>query len=163
METKSETKHCGKCGRDLPLSEFYVSKVTGKYQAWCKDCQKARCRKKSFNPEIKAREVDDKINKVINGIYSNRIAKLVEEGRKQEEEKKKEEKKPQPVKPIQPSIGQMISMLRQDKEFDLKDWFTPRELINALYDLGYRGELSIMIEHKVKLSHEENSSTLFTH
>ena len=50
--------------------------------------------------------------------------------------------------------AQLVAELNRRKDFNLNDHFTPRDLINALYDLGYRGELTIMIEHTVKLSHE---------
>lgn len=34
-----ETKRCTKCGRELPLSEFYWKyKARGKYQSECKKC-----------------------------------------------------------------------------------------------------------------------------
>lgn len=36
-----KTKKCLKCGRELPLSEFYVKKgAADGLQAWCKECQK---------------------------------------------------------------------------------------------------------------------------
>ena len=38
-----ETKICTKCGKVLPLSEYYLSK--GKYHAECKECLKARMKK----------------------------------------------------------------------------------------------------------------------
>lgn len=35
----TETKRCTKCGRELPLSEFYWKyKARGKYQSECKKC-----------------------------------------------------------------------------------------------------------------------------
>lgn len=56
-----KTKRCPKCGRELPLSEFYVKKgAADGLQAWCKECQKtashnrfaskAHC--KCCNPEL---------------------------------------------------------------------------------------------------------------
>lgn len=52
IEQTPKTKHCNKCGRDLPLEAF--GKKTGTkdgLQSWCKECQKestmaARARKK---------------------------------------------------------------------------------------------------------------------
>lgn len=35
-----ETKKCTKCGKDLPLTEFY-SRGNGKYRSECKECHKA--------------------------------------------------------------------------------------------------------------------------
>lgn len=35
------TKKCSKCGRELPVSEFYVKKEAADgLQTWCKECQK---------------------------------------------------------------------------------------------------------------------------
>lgn len=42
-----ETKKCAKCGRELPVSEFYKSKVhKDGYQSYCKDCIKENNRTK---------------------------------------------------------------------------------------------------------------------
>jgi len=38
-----ETKRCAKCGRELPLSAYKMSKY-GKLQAVCRDCVKAKVR-----------------------------------------------------------------------------------------------------------------------
>lgn len=38
-----ETKKCTKCGRELPVSEFYTKEGT-KLQSQCKDCCKAHGR-----------------------------------------------------------------------------------------------------------------------
>jgi hypothetical protein len=42
MENKEATKLCSKCGRELPVSEFYAShnRVDG-LQIYCKSCHKA--------------------------------------------------------------------------------------------------------------------------
>ena len=157
---EEQLKHCSKCGRDLPLSEFYLSRTRGTYQAWCKDCQKARCRtaeNKQRRKESYAIKALRMANQVESGKYAEEIKKTVEMTKPIE--------KPKPIaKPIkEPTLNELVITVKKHKDFDLKDFFTPRELINAIYDLGYRGELSIMIEHKVKLSHEENSSNLFTH
>lgn len=50
--------------------------------------------------------------------------------------------------------AQLVSELTRRQDFNINDHFSPRTLINALYDLGYRGELKIMVEHTVRLSHE---------
>lgn len=52
------TKKCSKCGRELPVSEFYVKKkgAADGLQAWCKRCQKERVRtnytNKPCNPDL---------------------------------------------------------------------------------------------------------------
>lgn len=151
-------RHCSKCGRDLPLSEFYVSRTRGTYQAWCKDCQKARSRSTENKQRRKERLIMKALqtsNQVESGKYAEEIKKTVEMTKPIE--------KPEPAaKSIkEPTLNELIATVKKHKDFDLKDFFTPRELINALYDLGYKGELSIMVEHKVKLSHEEDSSRSF--
>ena len=40
----SETKRCSRCGRVLPISEFYKNKRDGTY-GWCKECRKEAIKK----------------------------------------------------------------------------------------------------------------------
>lgn len=52
-----KTKKCSKCGRELPLNEFYLNRAAADgLQAWCKECQKERIRghkiNKDCNPEL---------------------------------------------------------------------------------------------------------------
>lgn len=52
-----KTKKCSKCGRELPLSEFYSKKTSfDGLQSWCKECQKSRIRNhytnKPCNPDL---------------------------------------------------------------------------------------------------------------
>lgn len=52
-----KTKKCSKCGRELPLSEFYLKRgASDGLQAWCKECQKERVRNyhinKYCNPDL---------------------------------------------------------------------------------------------------------------
>lgn len=45
-----KTKRCPKCGRELPLSEFYLNRATRDgLQTWCKECQKKRVRSNYTN------------------------------------------------------------------------------------------------------------------
>lgn len=40
-----KTKKCLKCGRELPLNEFYLKRgAPDGLQTWCKECQKERVR-----------------------------------------------------------------------------------------------------------------------
>lgn len=140
---KQKTQLCSKCGRELPLSEFYYQSSRGTYTSWCKECYKER----NKSPEFRQRQ------KEYAAIKALRMANEVEFNQKEQvknqtaiQVEKKETK--------ELSLSEMIKTIKSSKDFDLKEFFTPRELINALYDLGYRGELSIMVEHKLKLSHE---------
>lgn len=35
-----ETKKCPRCGKELPLSDFYLSRTTGKPYPYFKDCNR---------------------------------------------------------------------------------------------------------------------------
>lgn len=54
METQGleiKTKKCSKCGRELPVTEFYVkSNAPDGLQSWCKECSK-RANKQSRKRE----------------------------------------------------------------------------------------------------------------
>ena len=145
MET-TITRRCSKCGRDLPVTEFYKYTKRPGYTAWCRDCYK----KRNADKDVKQR------HKEADAIRALKMANEIEFG-------SKVQKTEQPVKEVtqiqkpsyeELSIHELIKLVKKHKDFNLKEFFTPRELINALYDLGYRGELSIMVEHKIKLSHE---------
>ena len=52
-----KTKRCPKCGRELPLNEFYLKRAAPDgLQTWCKECQNKRDRlkrtNKNCNPEL---------------------------------------------------------------------------------------------------------------
>ena len=52
-----KTKKCSKCGRVLPLSEFYLNRLAADgLQSQCKECQKKRVRNhyinKNCNPDL---------------------------------------------------------------------------------------------------------------
>lgn len=61
---------------------------------------------------------------------------------------------PKNVDTAEETLDILIKRIRRNPEFSLKKYFTPRELINALYDYGYRGEITLLVEQKVRLSHE---------
>lgn len=53
-----ETKICGKCHRELPLSEFYKNKSKSDgLQAWCKVCMNIVHKKYLHNNHDKAKEL----------------------------------------------------------------------------------------------------------
>jgi hypothetical protein len=57
-----ETKRCSKCGRILPLTDFFQCKSRKDgVQSFCKECHKLA------NKESKAKRLDEKLKKV----YSN--------------------------------------------------------------------------------------------
>lgn len=131
---EKQTKTCPKCGRELPISEFYYQASRGTYTSWCKDCY--RDREKS--QEYRQKKHEQYVKKVIREV-SNITPETNTMTRNTTEEQ---------------SLNELITQVKKHRDFNLKDFFTPRELINALYDFGYRGELSIMVEQKVRLSHE---------
>lgn len=46
-----KTKKCSKCGRELPISEFYRSSSSKDgLQGWCKDCTNNRLRENGLEP-----------------------------------------------------------------------------------------------------------------
>lgn len=52
-----KTKRCPKCGRELPLNEFYLNRAAPDgLQPWCKKCQNERVRtnhnKNHCNPDL---------------------------------------------------------------------------------------------------------------
>lgn len=54
-----ETKVCKKCGRALPISEFYVHKQMGDgHLSFCKECVRARVHKHRENNIERIREYD---------------------------------------------------------------------------------------------------------
>ena len=55
-----KTKKCSKCGRELPISEFYRnSSSKDGLQGWCKDCTNDKLRKQGLNP------VDKTLDKIL--------------------------------------------------------------------------------------------------
>ena len=48
-----KTKHCKKCNRTLPVSEFYFYAKKRKYNFFCKECQKA------YNKEYNLRKKNE--------------------------------------------------------------------------------------------------------
>ena len=54
-----ETKKCKKCGRELPVSEFYASDSTkdGLFSI-CKDCHRKKCRDNYRKVKAMGREID---------------------------------------------------------------------------------------------------------
>lgn len=58
-----DTKKCTKCGRELPLDQFYKQKSTTAkvwYDSWCKDCKRIACAewRKNNKERIKASHVE---------------------------------------------------------------------------------------------------------
>lgn len=61
-----ETKVCKKCGRKLPISEFYVHKeMNDGHLSFCKECVKARVRKYRDDNIDEIREKDKKRHSLV--------------------------------------------------------------------------------------------------
>lgn len=121
-----QTKICSHCGRELPLTEFHKSaKAKDGLQPYCKECKRET-----------GRQYADR----------KRIATTFEAPTPTVA--------PSPIKMADIPTSLLAAELKRRPDFSLTEHFSPRQLINALYDIGYRGELKIMVEHTVKLSHE---------
>ena len=73
-----KTKKCSKCGRELPLNEFYLNRATfDGLQTWCKECQKERDRSKRINrncnPELAQFTLRQLIEELKNRGYTGEI------------------------------------------------------------------------------------------
>lgn len=66
-----ETKKCPKCGNELPLTEFYHSKITGKPYTYCKKCSKDI--KKEEKEKRKQKEKEDLISRKLDSITSREL------------------------------------------------------------------------------------------
>ena len=135
-----KTKLCTRCGRELPVSNFSRrTKAKDGLQPYCKDCQRetaaAYYKRKTIAKTFAAVKDDDEPV----------VQPLAPVGKPMAKVK---------VDIHSLSAHEIACELKKRPDFSLKDEFTARQLINALYDLGYRGELKIMVEHTVRLSHE---------
>ncbi len=66
-----ETKKCPHCGRELPLSEFYCSRITGKAYTYCKSCSKEIKRKELIKK--KERKEQDLAQHRLEGISAREL------------------------------------------------------------------------------------------
>lgn len=87
-----ETKVCKKCGRALPISEFYVHKQMGDgHLSFCKECVRARVHKHRENNIERIREYDrnrpnkkERLKKERQAIYADE-KRLVKYNEQQQE------------------------------------------------------------------------------
>ena len=134
-------KTCKHCGRTLPETAFYkCNTAKDGLQTYCKEC-KAEMQRERYQRVRYEKNI---------GWAAEELAKVV----KDQNTEVPVGKKLVPVKKDVMSTVELVAELKRRDDFSLKDAFTPRMMINALYDLGYRGELTIMVEHTVRLSHE---------
>lgn len=136
-----KTKLCTRCGRELPVSNFSRrTKSKDGLQPYCKDCQReeaaAYYKRKSITKTFTAAKADEDEQAAQPLIPADKPMARVR------------------VDIHSLSAHEIACELKKRPDFSLKEEFTARQLINALYDLGYRGELKIMVEHTVRLSHE---------
>ena len=123
------TKKCPKCGKELPLSEFYSnkSKPDG-YGSYCKECTKLIQRKTYYK---------------LRGLH-------LEPDKKEEKEVKNE--------PVQESrnlslcsVQELAGALKGKGVKVLVD-YTPRDLILELKKMGYSGKLEYYEKKEINLT-----------
>jgi hypothetical protein len=70
-EPQEQTRHCNKCGRDLPLTSFSIcrSREDG-YQSYCKECQKKLSRI-SYEKKIEKEKQKEEQLKAAQGALAN--------------------------------------------------------------------------------------------
>lgn len=133
-----QTKICPRCGRALPLSAFNKNKAAKDgLQTYCRECKAETQRAYQARVRIKK-------------AFAEPLPKAFEE------------LLPPPAIPDatpvnclrDASTAELAAELKRRQDFSLSESFSARSLLNALYDLGYRGELTIMVQHTVKLTHE---------
>ena len=129
-ETGEKTKVCSFCERELPISNFYIN--NGRYRSRCIECTKAI---EGERLREKRKQKKENATVTVESESQNNTA---------------------PDRALIPVLGKyetkaLIAELKKRQDFSLAQAFAPRELITALYKVGYRGELSILVEQKVQL------------
>ena len=80
METEKQTKICGHCGRELPLTSF--SKCAGNpdgYQYRCKECQAESSKRSYAKKKAKAGEMNTNTNIEENPLSAFKPRELIQE------------------------------------------------------------------------------------
>ena len=147
--TKVKSKACSHCKKVKPITEFYKSSENKDgYQHMCKECMREAGRIR-----------DQKKREARKNLKETMFTPVNEESKEPMKKESKPKSTTTPAPAIHPqaslkdfSTESLIKDAKKRKDFDLSKLFTPRELMGALYTLGYRGELKIMIEQKVMLS-----------
>lgn len=66
------TKRCGKCTRDLPLSAFSEKKTEGRLQCWCRQCNAYDCANRRKQATAKPTYVPNPLNLILRDMPGNR-------------------------------------------------------------------------------------------
>lgn len=146
--TGEETKICTFCGREQPVYKFYKNSGGKGYRSICIECshELEGERRKKRRGRLQA-------NKQVVETF---LAQGVRQDEAPKPEAKEERVEPTPTRSLVPVLEKydtktLLAELKKRKDFSLKDAFEPTEFISALYAVGYRGEISILVEHKVQL------------
>ena len=162
-----ETKTCTKCGRELPVSEYYKSKRTGDgLHAWCKKCV---C--KSSNDAKKKRKeqtlCESNMCEPAFSICGFNLTKIEEEVIKtairfyrdlpMESVAKALNISPRTMSRKLVEYGIVLDDVRQNSSYDVSnlktiDDYEPRELLKALWNKGYDGHFFTYVKQEMSLS-----------
>ena len=146
--TGEETKICTFCGREMPVEKFYKTTNGKGYRSICIECSHELDRERS-----RRRKERKEANKQVVEAF---LAQGVKQDEAPKPEAKEERVEAAPSRSLVPVLEKydtktLLAELKKRKDFSLKDAFEPTEFISALYAKGYRGEISILVEHKVQL------------
>ena len=162
IKEKTQTKFCSKCGEEKPLSAFNKkSSNDDGLQDWCRECQKAHYREtyaeikvQRYNHKKELKEKKAAMDSVFENSSSLLPKTLSIPTRKPVEPAKDATKNTSEVL-AKISTTELMKVVKSRKDFSIKDAFTPRELMKALYDFGYRGSLDITVKQTVTLSAQD--------
>lgn len=117
-ETGEATKVCAHCKKEKSVSEFHVCRRPNGdgYQSYCKTCEEE-------------------------------VRRAAAQKRAQEKEKMAQEKEKAKILTLLPkfSTEELQGELKKRKDIDLKAICEPKDMISALYALGYRGQLQFEV------------------
>jgi len=160
-----ETKICSHCKRELPIENFYRGK-DGHYQSWCKDCKKEEYLRQASASTKRRRATKEARTASTSPIVINTYN--IEEAKKIILKRLIADMPDNSVN----SYGKILGLspltvkakMEELESIDVSETYinreekrltdyTPRELLKALYDLGYEGTFYTYVRQENTLSH----------
>ena len=160
-----ETKVCSHCKRELPIENFYRGK-DGRYQSWCKDCKKEEYLLQASESTKRRRATKEARTASASPIVINTYN--IEEAKKIILKRLMTDMPDNTVNSYGKILGlSPLTVKAKMEELDSIDVsetyinreekrltdYTPRELLKALYDLGYEGTFYTYVRQENTLSH----------